>query len=85
MFHGANLENAYFNNCWFQNLFFDESTFFGINDIRDDTRTTFEECIIEINNSEPIYEIDSVSIYPYEYFLIKVSIEDSFIEPFIVM
>jgi len=74
-FYSANLENVYFNKCWFKNLSFDESTFFGINDDTRDTRTKFTGCYVYIDDGKPIYE----KINPSQYFLTKVFIEKSFI------
>ena len=70
-FYSANLENVHFNKCWFKNLSFNESTFFG----GDDTRTEFIGCYVYIDDDKLIYE----KIKPSEYFLNKVSIEKSFI------
>jgi hypothetical protein len=61
-------------------LSFDESTFFGINDTSD-TRTRFvDDCYVYIDDDKLIYE----KIKPSEYFLSKVSIEDSYINGYYI-
>ena len=74
-FYGANLENVLFDKCWFKNLLFNISTFFGGDDTIDDTRTEFIGCYVYIDDGEPIYE----EIKPSQYFLRKVFIVESFI------
>ena len=66
-FNGANLNNAYFKNCLFERFSFDDATDFG------DTITSFFNCVIYIDNSNPI---DEAGNYPYGYFIDNVYVDN---------
>jgi uncharacterized protein YjbI with pentapeptide repeats len=66
-FNGANLNNAYFKNCSFERFSFDDATDFG------DTITSFFDCVIYIDNSNPI---DEDGNDPYGYFIDNVYVDN---------